>query len=523
MAEKQVANQIEALISSAYSKLNSGKYGGATKQWCAWFVSDRAKAAGIPNEVIYRNTVVASIQHHYFTQGRYFEKGKRTPQRGDLVIMHWDRQGSNYYNHIGIVTGCDGSKVFTIEGNSGSPKQVREQKYPLNSANVCGYCVPKYDGVIEARNTDNAIGGSKEITVVQTREITPGTKKEYIAVEDFDGLNTDYKPTDRIQVLVGKRNTQEAVLIPVLEPVTWELTRVGAPGRLEFTYVKGLTGDDGKEINVNIQEGDPVIMKAGDVDLFFGYVFSKKRDRSGEIEIVAYDQLKYFTNTATYRYRDITASELLKMLCNDARLKYGEVEDTQYLLSGVADAQSLFDIMNDALDITTEYTDQLFVLYDDHGQITLKNMDRMKINYVLDVQTMSDYDYESTIEGTANVVEVAVDNRDTGVREVTMIKDRAAIEKWGYLQLYQTRTSNFEIDTVTRALYNFYGTKKRKLRIRDAFGDIRVRPGARIVVRLDLGDIVLSNMMMVNAVTHSFSESQHFMDMDLIGGAFNDE
>ena len=53
----------------------------------------------------------------------------------------------------------------------------------------------------------------------------------------------------------------------------------------------------------------------------------------------------------------------------------------------------------------------------------------------------------------------------------------------------------------------------------NAIGDLRVRPGSRIIVSLELEDMKVEQMMMVWAVTHRFGESKHFMDLTLVGGA----
>ena len=521
-------NQAELLIKEATKHLNGGPIPGSPKNaWCAYFVWQCAKKAGIPSSVIpYNQNLAYGMKEHYRRQGRYFTPGKGTPQRGDLIFFYYPNKRHKYnISHVGIVTGVNGSQVSTIEGNKpngrGGYCGNGSYNYLKNSA-VKGFARPPYSGVVEAFNTDYGEGGGQEITRTVYREISPGTRKEYVATENFDNLDTNYEPTGTVQVMVGKRKSNEVQRIPVTDPVEWELVREGSPGRLTFSYVKGMFDADGNEIKVNIQEGDPVLVKAGEKDVFYGYVFSKRRTKDGLIEVTAYDQLRYFANTDTYIYEDMTAGELLKMICVDYGHTYGEIEDTGYRISGVASGQKLFDIMRDVIGRTAEYTDHLYVLYDDCGRIRLRDVEKMKINYLLCAQTMGDYDYTSSIEDTATVVQVAVDNREAGERQVTFTRSQADIDKWRVLMLYETRTDDFMIDEIVRALWNWHSGKKRTLRVSDAVGDLRVRPGVRIVVQLDLGDIVVSNMLMVNAVTHKFGEGSHLMDMDLIGGDFNE-
>ena len=41
-----------------------------------------------------------------------------------------------------------------------------------------------------------------------------------------------------------------------------------------------------------------------------------------------------------------------------------------------------------------------------------------------------------------------------------------------------------------------------------------------IPVKLDLGDVQLLKLMLVEKCTHTFSESEHYMDLTLKGGEF---
>ena len=73
----------------------------------------------------------------------------------------------------------------------------------------------------------------------------------------------------------------------VEEGITWELERKGVPGKLTFKVLKDMV--------INFQEGDPCMMSVDGVQLFYGFVFTKKRDKDGVISVTAYDQLRYLT------------------------------------------------------------------------------------------------------------------------------------------------------------------------------------------------------------------------------------
>lgn len=60
---------------------------------------------------------------------------------GDIIFFDWEQDGHS--DHVGIVESCDGSTVYTIEGNSND--MCREKQYDINSADIKGYGIPLYN------------------------------------------------------------------------------------------------------------------------------------------------------------------------------------------------------------------------------------------------------------------------------------------------------------------------------------------------------------------------------------------
>ena len=274
--------------------------------------------------------------------------------------------------------------------------------------------------------------------------------------------------------------------------MTWE--RKGTPGKLEFTVIK-----DGV---LNFQEGNPVKLTVNGTTMFYGFVFTKSRKaNSVTIDVVAYDQLRYLKNKDTITEEGLKASDLLKRLAADFRLNLGSVEDTGYTIETIVEEDStLFDMIQNALDETLMNTGQLFCLYDDAGKLTLKNINSMKLNLLIDEETY--------------------DNEQTGKRELYIAQDGKKMNQWGVLQYFEALQSATGAAAKANALLKLYDQKTRKLTVKNAFGDVRVRAGCAVVVALNLGDIITNNYLMVEKVTHNFKGDEHFMDLTLIGGEF---
>ena len=94
------------------------------------------------------------------------------------------------------------------------------------------------------------------------------------------------------------------------------------------------------------------------------------------------------------------------------------------------------------------------------------------------------------------------------------------MNQWGVLQYFEALQNATGAAAKANALLKLYDQKTRKLTVKNAFGDVRVRAGCAVVVALNLGDIITNNYLMVEKVTHNFKGDKHFMDLTLIGGEF---
>ena len=303
---------------------------------------------------------------------------------------------------------------------------------------------------------------------------------------------------------------------PVVEGVTIEWERQGQPGKLTFEVVK----TDG----LSFQEGDPCRFSVDGTPMFYGFVFEKSRkgNNPNVIKCTVYDQLYYLKNKDTYVYSNKTAAEVIRMIAEDFQLNVGALEDTGYkIASRVEDNQTLFDIIQNALDETLKATKQMYVLYDAVGKLTLKSLGSMKLGLLIDEDTAGDYDYKSSIASqTYDKIKLAYENKDTGVREIYIAQDGSSINQWGVLQYYEKLDNATNAKAMADALLSLYNTKTRTLKLQDVLGDVRVRAGTLLVVMLGLGDINVSNFLMVEQVKHSFKDGQHLMELKMRGGTF---
>jgi len=300
----------------------------------------------------------------------------------------------------------------------------------------------------------------------------------------------------------------------VQEGIAWDTERKGSPGKLTFTVIK--------DQNISFTEGNPVRLVVDGVKVFYGFIFSKKRDKQQNITVTAYDQLRYLKNKDTYVYTNKTASDFIKMVANDYNLNLGTVENTSYIIaSRVEDNTALIDMIQNALDLELTNKKTMYVLYDDFGKLSLKELERMKVGVVIDEETGENFDYTSTIDSqTYNKIKLVYENEKTGKREVYIAQDSNNINNWGILQYYDTISEGENGQAKVNALLSLYNAKTRNLKITNALGNLKVRAGSMLVVNLNLGDVSVQNFMLVERCKHTFNESEHRMELTLRGGEF---
>ncbi len=307
----------------------------------------------------------------------------------------------------------------------------------------------------------------------------------------------------------------------VKEGVEWSTDRRGAPGSLKFTVIK----DKALHDLGGFGEGSPVNLIVDGKTAFCGFVFVKQRDKTNEhglIKCTAYDQIRYLKNKDTYVYKNKTADAFLKMVAADYGLNLGAVEGTSYVIPiRTEENKTLLDMIETALDLELTNSKKMFVLYDDAGKLTLRNIANMRVPILIDEQTGENFDYTSSIdEQTYDQVKLAYDNKETGKREIYIAKDGSHINQWGLLQYFDTLKEGENGPAKAAALLSLYNSKTRKLKITNAFGDVRVRAGSLVAILLELGDMTVRSYMLVERAVHTFKESEHFMNLTLRGGEF---
>lgn len=317
-----------------------------------------------------------------------------------------------------------------------------------------------------------------------------------------------------IEFIVTEKRTGKAWdIASCVTSVSYTTNRTGSPGTLKFTLQKAG--------NISFVEGDEVSLTIDGQLIFYGWVFTKSKDRWGVIDVTCYDRMRYLKANASYSFYGQTAGEIIKQIASDFQIDIGQIEDTGYAIPSLIETdQSCLDIIQSAVEQTLLNTSTLYVFYDNGNGLSLQAAENMKSNVMIgDKSLVLDYTYQTDIDKqTYNSVKVAMPNEETGGADVYIAQDSDNIGRWGLLQLYQkvdNDSNSAQLQAQAKATLEYYNRRLRTLKV-SSLGVLGLRAGQMILMQIQgLGDIDLNQWLLIEKVTHKFENDIHTMDLEL--------
>lgn len=316
-----------------------------------------------------------------------------------------------------------------------------------------------------------------------------------------------------LELLISNKRTKQIWEVSnSVQSVRWTTNRTGAPGKLNFSIVK--SGD------LDFVEGDEVRFSAGGRLQFYGWVFTKVKDRWGVIEVTCYDRLRYLKASASYNFVNLSAGDILRRIAGDLQLQTSLVADTGYAIpSLVKQEQTCLDIMAAAIQQTLLNTGKLFVLFDDGAGLCLQEPESMKSDAVIGAGSLlTDYSYQTDIDRqTYNMVKLVRPNKQTGGADAFVVQDSKTIAQWGLLELYQKLDENMndaQAQARARASLEYYNRRLRTLKV-SSLGVPGLRAGQMVLFQIPgLGDINLDQYVLLEQAEHAWENGVHTMELE---------
>ena len=288
--------------------------------------------------------------------------------------------------------------------------------------------------------------------------------------------------------------------------VRWQ-TRIGGAGILEFSA---------PWVGILAAEGDRVRLLREGQAVFDGFVFQTERDGRGQ-RVLCYDRVKYLLYKDTKVFRHRTAGEIAGEILKERQLKTGGLAETGYVLPLLAmEGQTLLQMIRKALEETRAATGKEFVLYDNAGEMVLREAAENPAgvllcgeNQVLSYQEKSDID-----GGTFNRFKIWQEDGRSGFRRVTVENDGDSQEKWGVLQYFErvdSRLNAAQVKERIAALRKSAGQARRTLEVQ-GLADWVCRAGTTALVRLGTE---AAEVCLIEEAEQRFSGGQERMSLRL--------
>lgn len=312
------------------------------------------------------------------------------------------------------------------------------------------------------------------------------------------------------ELLIANKKTGKIWDVSNIVPgeVSYSTARSGDPGKLSFSVI--MMGD------LEFAEGDIVRFSNNGQLVFYGFIFTRSRDRWDVVQVTCYDRLRYLKNSASYAFYAMTAGDIIKQIAEDMQIDVGEIEDTGYKIpSLIYTDQECIGIIQAAINQTLLNTGILYTLYDNGSGISLKSSAEWFSDIVLgDKSYVTDYSYTTDIDTNVyNSVKLVQPNESTGRNEVVLAQDSENIGKWGLLQLYQSVDNNLntaQMAARAKETLDYYNKVRRTLSL-TAIGVDGLRAG--MMVRVMIPDV--TSWTLIESITHTYSNDDHMMELEV--------
>lgn len=284
--------------------------------------------------------------------------------------------------------------------------------------------------------------------------------------------------------------------------------------KAQFTFVR----DD----DLQIEMGGVIHVTAGDLTVFYGFVFTVRMSQDIAVQVDAYDALRYLKNEVFYPWPKQTLSERFKDICENVSLDIGNVDDASYQLQPtISEGKTLFSVLQEGIDDTLQNEAKLFYVRANQRKLELINVENDVVELCIDSDSyINGYSYEQTIDkSTYNQVHFWHEGNDKNLRLIAEAHDDAKTSAWGRLRLSRKINSNeTEAQLKDRAEKTLvvHGQPTEALSLM-CFGDWRVHAGCIITVSLpELGETYENRNFIVSNCTHNYQCDNHTMSLQLL-------
>ena len=269
---------------------------------------------------------------------------------------------------------------------------------------------------------------------------------------------------------------------------------------------------------LEIANGSIISFIVDGTGFFFGYIFKIGTDANENYQITAYDQMRYLKNSEIMSTSNMTASNIFARVCENKSLRYTVKVPSYYVPEAyLHDNKTLYAIIKRGMDYANINEGAHFFVVDRFGTLTWSELSYEKTNVQLGDKSMTtSYTYEKSIdEDTYNQVKMYRDNKDTGKRDVWVVKDSDNIKRWGILQMLKKAKDESNAGQVAQTAQNYLKARNRQTETLKLQSDGILELTAGRGVKFVLSREGINKWLWIKNSTHTFTKYKHTMDLEL--------
>lgn len=308
----------------------------------------------------------------------------------------------------------------------------------------------------------------------------------------------------------------------------FDLSQVAGNAKLYHAWNNGASTfsfDYPRQGGRRFSNGSTVTFRYNGEPMFYGYL-QRTGGTKERFQVKCADQLRYFKPTNSILRKPMPLSQWVNVVAEQVsdqdRIRLGNISSTGANLSKkLFDSKTQLDMLYDSIREQLGLTGVWYTLYDDFGALALTDTFDLRLPLVIgDESLCTDYEYTTSIDSdnVANYIKLAKDDKEAGVRKIYVAQDSVNIRKWGKIMHYEkitTDRNDAQMKQLVQMILALKNKEEKTLRLQ-ALGDTRVHGGSGI--KVELTDEQIFGWMIVDSVTHSFTSSQHTMDLQMRWG-----
>lgn len=317
-----------------------------------------------------------------------------------------------------------------------------------------------------------------------------------------------------VQVFILKGATEMIDITELTEKVTWSGKKNVAPRTLTLDMTKWKHGGHSY---ATINNGDGVIFRFNDKELFRGIVFQNGEGSTAKQKIVAYDIGVYLVkNKDTYLFTKQTANAVFSRICKDFGLSTGSIASTGYVVPfRLFSGDTLYDMIQTYLYLTYKEKNIKYAITVSEGKINLIKRSEQIVMWAIESGvSLGEYDYNRSIENTVTQVKLQAGEEK---KVITVVKKSTLAKTFGVLQHYEKtgdKLTKAQVDSRAAGILKNKAKEEKTFKIKHTNGVAEIITGKAVYIIIP--DLGIKRAYYVEEDKHTFTGSNHDMDLNLL-------